>query len=622
MIMQKYEQMIRDLEDYAAQYPTRYKYKVLLLSILGYTYIYTLILLIAGLLFLLGYLLIEYRKGVSVIFKIMVPTALFGFMLIKSLWVRLERPKGFELKRKDFPKLFAFIEELQKKLKAPGVKHVLLTDDFNASVYQYPRLGLLGVYDNYLIIGLPLMQSITPDELKAVIAHEYGHIAGAHSKVSGWIYRLRMSWQNIANHLEKQEKSNLLVNLFAGWYFPYLNAYSFVLMRNHEYHADQVAVDITDNKLHGSALIRIGIAGIEMNQSFWPEIFKKADDVPEPEELPYEKSHSFFKDITMEDSQNILRSMLEEVTGLEDTHPSLKDRLKFIKQEPEVPELLLQNAAEYFLENSYDHFVKQLSFFWQKEIEDRWKDRYEEVRESREHIKELEMLHIKNELDVDELVGYARFLEEYTPTEKYKEVMQEAYDKDNNHLAASFHLGRIKLTDGDESGIPLIEKSMAGGDQYISFGCRRIYTFLISQSREEEAKPYEERYYKQVELEEKQEYERNNIFISDRFEPHGLDEKDVTDLVSQLDKVEKLKYAYLVRKKMNFSKEPLYVLGVRHRGREMKNDNNGKHPLLSRLTETIQFSGELFIVILNSNEKELEKSIQSISGSLIYGDIK
>ena len=46
---------------------------------------------------------------------------------------------------------------------------------------QLPRLGIFGWYRNYLIIGMPLMKSLTCEQFKAVLAHEFGHLA----KVTG-----------------------------------------------------------------------------------------------------------------------------------------------------------------------------------------------------------------------------------------------------------------------------------------------------------------------------------------------------------------------------------------------------------------------------------------------------
>jgi len=54
-------------------------------------------------------------------------------------------------------------------------------------VVQSPREGIVGWPRNYLLIGLPLMKTLSVDQFEAVLAHELGHVARGHGKVSNWI---------------------------------------------------------------------------------------------------------------------------------------------------------------------------------------------------------------------------------------------------------------------------------------------------------------------------------------------------------------------------------------------------------------------------------------------------
>ena len=87
----------------------------------------------------------------------------------------------------------------------PKVHEVLLTHDFNAAIAQVPRLGLFGFHKNYLILGLPLMMALSLDQFRAVLAHEFGHLSGAHGRFGSWIYRIRRSWYQLMANLEHQQ---------------------------------------------------------------------------------------------------------------------------------------------------------------------------------------------------------------------------------------------------------------------------------------------------------------------------------------------------------------------------------------------------------------------------------
>ena len=74
---------------------------------------------------------------------------------------------------------------------------MLVVDEVNAAVVQRPAFGLVGGPRNYLLLGLPLMEAMPPAEALAVVAHEYGHVAGSHGQFSAFIYRLRHTWGTI-----------------------------------------------------------------------------------------------------------------------------------------------------------------------------------------------------------------------------------------------------------------------------------------------------------------------------------------------------------------------------------------------------------------------------------------
>jgi Zn-dependent protease with chaperone function len=68
------------------------------------------------------------------------------------------------------------IDEICAQLHTPPVHHVVLEDNLNAGMLQFPRLGVLGWEQNYLFIGLPLMQVNSVDQLRSVLAHEIAHL--------------------------------------------------------------------------------------------------------------------------------------------------------------------------------------------------------------------------------------------------------------------------------------------------------------------------------------------------------------------------------------------------------------------------------------------------------------
>src|SRR5207248_8888294 len=135
-------------------------------------------------------------------------------------------------------------------------QHVLLDESFNAGVIQIPRLGLLGWQRNYLVIGLPLMQALSPEQFRAAIAHEMGHLSRNHGRFAGWVYRLQQTWSRLLETLQAERHgASVLFEWFFNWYAPYFSAYSFVLRRADEYVADRCAVELAGVRSASEALI-------------------------------------------------------------------------------------------------------------------------------------------------------------------------------------------------------------------------------------------------------------------------------------------------------------------------------------------------------------------------------
>jgi Zn-dependent protease with chaperone function len=282
MTTEQFVEMVGRLEEYAKREPAKYRLRVGLLAALGYAYILFVLLTLALLVFLFGWWINPPKLNFWVLTFCWMLVVL-AWLLVSSLRVKLPAPEGVRLKREESPDIFALADELADKLEAPR-PHVIQVDaDFNASLAQVPRLGPFGWQRNYLTLGLPLMQALTPAQFRAVLAHELGHLSGNHGRFGSWIYRVRLTWVQLLTRLEREEHwGSFLFTKFVNWYAPYFNAYSFVLARRHEYDADRASARLTGGREAAVALAAVQVKGAYLSQKYWPEIFKRADVQREP----------------------------------------------------------------------------------------------------------------------------------------------------------------------------------------------------------------------------------------------------------------------------------------------------------------------------------------------------
>ena len=180
MTNEEFEAIVKNLEQRSAERPGAYKLKVLLLALLGYAYIGFIIAIVAGLLGGVAWGILSGQVKVNLlVWKLAAPLLILAGIILRALWVEIPRPAGIPLNRESAPSLFDAVDSLRRALNSPTVHEVLITEDFNASVAQIPRLGILGWHKNYLTVGLPLMQALSPQQFQAVLAHEFGHLSGA-----------------------------------------------------------------------------------------------------------------------------------------------------------------------------------------------------------------------------------------------------------------------------------------------------------------------------------------------------------------------------------------------------------------------------------------------------------
>jgi Zn-dependent protease with chaperone function len=187
-----------------------------------------------------------------------------------------------EITREQQPQLFAFIDRIADEARAPRAHKVYLSPRVNAAVfYDLSLLNLFLPSKKNLEIGLGLVNVVTLGELKAVLAHEFGHFAQRSMAVDRWVYIA----QQIAGHiiakrdmLDKflQQLSRLDLRVaWIGWILS-LTVWSIrslmeilfrgvviaqrALSRQMEFQADLVAVSLTGSDALIHALHRLGAA--------------------------------------------------------------------------------------------------------------------------------------------------------------------------------------------------------------------------------------------------------------------------------------------------------------------------------------------------------------------------
>ncbi|HEX6279141.1 MAG TPA: M48 family metalloprotease [Pyrinomonadaceae bacterium] len=638
MKYEKYISLIKSLEIAAAKNRKLYELKVIAIASLGYLYFFGLILLFIALPVIA--ILITLINP-EVILRILLWTAklwwaaipllavYFGFLgaAVKAIFTKIPEPEGRTLEKSDVPGLFDFIEKTSVALKAPPPRKIFITDEFNAAVITVPRIGLFGTR-SYMSLGLPLMTALSPEQLNAVIAHELGHISGKHGGFGKWAYQVQEAWSRF---LESQDlhdhKFSALYEKFVNWFFPYFQAYSFVLRREHEKEADDYAVEIAGAKALGGALITLHTGSSALDRDFWPEIHRQNQADPTPASDVFSR---MLGTLAFADPDRGIQSLEKAVaipTDYNDSHPSLAERLKRMRYWagsglPKLPEPVTLTAAQFYLGAKREALVSVFEQQWAEEIAKTWGARFEQFKTSRERGEELETKATGEGLTVEELLERAGIIAEQSGNKEALPLLREAIAKNPDHAEANYILGAVLLhTEDEESGLGLLRRAMELDEKWKYSASDAAFQYLRMKGRLEEAKGFAEILESQQEEYQQAQRERQQVNADDTFLAHTLSEEAIAEVVRKLRYYDEITKIYIVRKEVYFLKEiDMHVLFYEKRkSSRFKNSSDmNDQDLINAIVKRLEGSEIAFFAALAGEHAKTAAKLDRIENSLIF----
>jgi Zn-dependent protease with chaperone function len=309
---------------------------------------------------------------------------LFKFIFKKH---KIDRTHLTEIIKTEEPKLFQFIEEITIETDTQFPNKIYLSSDVNACVfYDSSFWSMFFPIKKNLQIGLGLVNTITEQEFKAILAHEFGHFSQRSMKVGSYVYNVN---QVIFNMLYDNESFDKMIQKWAntsGYFaifvmfsikiikgiqwvlkkmYDYVNLNYLALSREMEFHADEVAANIAGFLPLKQSLLRIDLADHSYN-SVLNFYYEKVVENIKSENIY--KEQSYVMSFLGKESNLTFKNNLPEVTELDlskynksklnikdqwASHPSINERISniektnIIKENPNnLPAIMLFNNPE------------------------------------------------------------------------------------------------------------------------------------------------------------------------------------------------------------------------------------------------------------------------------------
>jgi len=634
MTREQFDQLVRQVEQGIGRHPAALQRRVARLALLGFAGLLAWVILffLLALVFLVASLWLDLEGRIVCWAAAVVVLFVGGGFALKALLVKLPKPEGFRVTAAQAPGLFVLLTELQRQLRTVPFHEVLITPVCNAGVAQRPRLGPLGWSRNYLLLGLPLLDGLSRAEVRAVLAHEFGHLSRAHGRFSHWLYRLRRSWQEVFNQLQQLHRNRgpntqSLLTKFLDWFWPRFNAHAFVLSRANEYDADAQAAQLAGREALAASLIRLDLVSLHLEELIWTDIWQLANDHSQPPADVFLRLRDCLRAGPPEPERSRwLQQIFQTRTTNADTHPCLSERLVALNPPPfgdtiaNLVRAAVPSAAEELLGDQLDVIRAGVQQVWARKVAKDWQQRHARAASLSHRLASLHQAVPEPAADVDSLWDQARVLLDLQGDRQLEPLLRRILALRADHVPANFQLGRLLLEAGNAEGEIYLERVMAQDEDGLPHACAILHEHHRRTGRLDKLREVElrlDRYEKAVTASNR---ERAEFTKADTLIPHGLSPTELQSLHSTLAAEPQLARAELAQKQLQFfPRQKFFILCVHrtpawHRLPSADLDR----ALVNRIARVVQLPGRLLVIPSGGSYRTLARKFRRLPDCEVY----
>lgn len=300
-----------------------------------------------------------FMLGIGIgIFGFLVLVFLLKFMFSSS---KIDRSYLIEVTAAQQPQLFKFIKEIVDEVKTDFPKKIYVSSEVNASVfYDSSFWSMFFPVKKSLQIGMGLLNSISVIELKAILAHEFGHFSQRSMKVGSYVYNVNIVIHNILYDNDSynelmQSVANVssyfsafvaiairiiaLIQVLLKKVYVIVNINYLALSREMEFHADAVSTHVAGSQPLINSLLRLELADHSLNivynyynskienaektVNFYPQQYFVMTHIAKAQKLPMESGLPI---ISIESNKRFNKSKLV-LKDQWSSHPATEDRI-------------------------------------------------------------------------------------------------------------------------------------------------------------------------------------------------------------------------------------------------------------------------------------------------------
>jgi Zn-dependent protease with chaperone function len=255
------------------------------------------------------------------------------FYTIKSLLTRakIEDP-GRALSEAEAPGLWELVRNVASTVQTRPVNEIRITQGTDLAVYERGsfRQKMSDNADRVLILGTAVLNDFDQNAFRAVLAHEYGHFSNRDTAGGDIAYRVNTDIVRIAQSMVESE-TNTVYNIG----FQFLRLFHFIFRRitHGASRLQEVLADRVAAYHFGADSFREGLRHVIRREVEFMHVADKEINAA----LGSNRAVSNLYELTVSDDldrQKIdqeFEQALQQETSEDDTHPSARDRFRYIE---------------------------------------------------------------------------------------------------------------------------------------------------------------------------------------------------------------------------------------------------------------------------------------------------
>jgi hypothetical protein len=355
-----------------------------------------------------------------------------------------------------------------------------------------------------------------------------------------------------------------------------------------------------------------------LDSQYWEKLWAGVRDRAEPPTTPFSDLLARCRELPADVGKAYAKVALDAKPDLNDTHPSLAERLQALGVPARTRFALERSAADELLGPALAALAQEQDRRWHEQVAPAWRERHAAVAEDRKRFAAIEAQAAAGELPLEAAWERARLAESLDGRFAALPLYRQLVERHPEHAPAVYAYGRMLVQGGDAQGVAMVEKAMALDADAHQSGAELLFEFCRGRKDVAGMDRWQAQLDRLAETRNKARAELTRFEPKDPLRPHGVSEPTLARLAAAIAEQRKVKRAWLVRKHgKHLPKVPGYLLLLEFAW--TSHLSGGRDQAVHAVLDRFAVDEDGFVMVRDASEsRRLRRAVAAVQGALIF----